>query len=199
MGNSKNGELITREEAGRYAESIALARNYGLSTGLAERLSRFKFVTQIQIDRTNAATELAAAELRFMNVYHEHQLAQDRLFSVYREAEHREQLRQVENRRELAEAQLRLKQAEQQLKEFDGRTGEDIGAQEERVRRSVRMEAAKKSAWAKEKLEIRQELYRERDRMKAAILEGSGGVTSPEVERQLQDIDDVYQGLIDNL
>lgn len=199
MGNSKNGELITREEAGRYAESIALARNYGLSTGLAERLSRFKFVTQIQIDRTNAATELAAAELRFMNVYHEHQLAQDRLFSVYREAEHREQLRQVENRRELAEAQLRLKQAEQQLKEFDGRTVEDIGAQEERVRRSVRMEAAKKSAWAKEKLEIRQELYRERDRMKAAILEGSGGVTSPEVERQLQDIDDVYQGLIDNL
>lgn len=199
MGNSKNGELITREEAGRYAESIALARNYGLSTGLAERLSRFKFVTQIQIDRTNAATELAAAELRFMNVYHEHQLAQDRLFSVYREAEHREQLRQVENRRELAEAQLRLKQAEQQLKEFDGRTVEDIGAQEERVRRSVRMEAAKKSAWAKEKLEIRQELYRERDQMKAAILEGSGGVTSPEVERQLQDIDDVYQGLIDNL
>lgn len=199
MGNSRNGELITREEAGRYAESIALARNYGLSTGLAERLSRFKFVTQIQIDRTNAATELAAAELRFMNVYHEHQLAQDRLFSVYREAEHREQLRQVENRCELAEAQLRLKQAEQQLKEFDGRTGEDIGAQEERVRRSVRMEAAKKSAWAKEKLEIRQELYRERDRMKAAILEGSGGVTSPEVERQLQDIDDVYQGLIDNL
>lgn len=199
MGNSKNGELITREEAGRYAESIALARNYGLSTGLAERLSRFKFVTQIQIDRTNAATELAAAELRFMNVYHEHQLAQDRLFSVYREAEHREQLRQVENRRELAEAQLRLKQAEQQLKEFDGRTVEDIGAQEERVRRSVRMEAAKKSAWAKEKLEIRQELYRERDQTKAAILEGSGGVTSPEVERQLQDIDDVYQGLIDNL
>ncbi len=199
MGNGKNGELITREEAGRYAESIALARNYGLSTGLAARLSRFKFVTQIQIDRTNAATELAAAELRFMNVYHEHQLAQDRLFSVYREAEHREQLRQVENRRELAEAQLRLKQAEQQLKEFDGRTGEDIGAQEERARRSVRMEAAKKSAWAKEKLEIRQELYRERDRMKAEILEGSGGATAPDVERQLQDIDDVYQSLIDNL
>lgn len=146
MGNGKNGELITREEAGRYAESIALARNYGLSTGLAARLSRFKFVTQIQIDRTNAATELAAAELRFMNVYHEHQLAQDRLFSVYREAGHREQLRQVENRRELAEAQLRLKQAEQQLKEFDGRTGEDIGAQEkECARRSVRMKRRKRA------------------------------------------------------
>ncbi len=61
------------------------------------------------------------------------------------------------------------------------------------------MEAAKKSAWAKEKLEIRQELYRERDRMKAEILEGSGGATAPDVERQLQDIDDVYQSLIDNL
>lgn len=35
--------------------------------------------------------------------------------------------------------------------------------------------------------------------MKAEILEGSGGVTAPDVERQLQDIDDVYQSLIDNL
>lgn len=199
MASRGDGELITREEAEHYTETIALAQHYGLSTGLAERLSRFKFVTQIQIDRTNAATELAAAEVRFMNVYHEHQLAQKRLFSVYQEAEHREQLRQVENRRELAEAQLRWKQAEQQLKEFDGRTEEDSGAQEERVRRSVRLEAAKKSAWAKEKLEIRRELYRERDRMKAEILEGSGGVAPPEVERQLQDIDDVYQQLIDNL
>jgi hypothetical protein len=199
MGNGKNGELITREEAGRYAESIALARHYGLSTGLAERLSRFRFVTRIQIDRTNAATELAAAELRFMNVYHEHQLAQDRLFSVYREAEHRERMRQAENENQLLEAQLRRKQLERQLKDFDGPADDDIGAHEARARRSARVEAAKKSAWAKEKLEIRQELFRERDQTKAEILEGSGGAITPEVERQLQDIDDVYQGLIDNL
>ena len=75
MAESKVGTLMTREEIERWEKTITIAQRYGLSESLATRLKQYKFVSEVQKARIDAATDVLVAEQRFMDVYHGHQLA----------------------------------------------------------------------------------------------------------------------------
>ncbi len=69
MPNSQTGTLMTREEAERWEKTLTIAQHYGLSEALAQRLRQYKFRSEIQRERVEAATRLLGAEKQFMDMY----------------------------------------------------------------------------------------------------------------------------------
>lgn len=203
MTDSTTGTLMTREEAERWEKTITIARRYGLSDALAQRLRQYKFRSDVQRERVEAATRLIEAEHRFMEAYEGHQLAYQRLLTVHDEARDREAMRRLENESRLLELQLRrdrLRQAlHEQTQDAGGVTGSDFRDEVEKVAQKARLDAAKRAAQAKAKIEARRDLVRERDAIKAEMLREAGGIRTAELERELQNIDDAYQEILDGL
>jgi len=96
MAESKVGTLMTREEIERWEKTITIAQRYGLSESLATRLKQYKFVSEVQKARIDAATDVLVAEQRFMDVYHGHQLALDRLLTVHETARRHEEIERLQ-------------------------------------------------------------------------------------------------------
>lgn len=203
MTEVKKGTLMTREEAERWEKTITLAQRYGLSDTLARRLTQYKFVSEIQRERVEAATRLLGAEQQCLDQYYAHQLSYQRLLTVHDEARDREDLRRLENETRILELRLqrdRLRgQLHQETQDSGGVTGPDFRDEVEKVAQKARLDVAKRTAQAKAKIEARRDLCRERDAIKAEMLRDAGGVVTPELERELQNIDDTYQTLLDEL
>lgn len=203
MTEVKKGTLMTREETERWEKTITLAQRYGLSDTLARRLTQYKFVSEIQRERVEAATRLLGAEQQCLDQYYAHQLSYQRLLTVHDEARDREDMRRLENETRILELRLqrdRLRgQLHQETQDSGGVTGPDFRDEVEKVAQKARLDAAKRTAQAKAKIEARRDVCRERDAIKAEMLRDAGGVVTPELERELQNIDDTYQILLDEL
>ena len=203
MTEVKKGTLMTREDAERWEKTITLAQRYGLSDTLARRLTQYKFMSEIQRERVEAATRLLGAEQQCLDQYYAHQLSYQRLLTVHDEARDREDMRRLENETRILELRLqrdRLRgQLHQETQDSGGVTGPDFRDEVEKVAQKARLDAAKRTAQAKAKIEARRDVGRERDAIKAEMLRDAGGVVTPELERELQNIDDTYQTLLDEL
>ena len=90
-------------------------------------------------------------------------------------------------------------QLHQETQDSGGVTGPDFRDEVEKVAQKARLDAAKRAAQAKAKIEARRDVGRERDAIKAELLRDAGGVLTAEVERELQNIDDAYQDILDGL
>lgn len=199
MTDVKTGTLISREEAERWERQIAVARRHGLSEALATRLKQYKFRSVVQTERVRAATQLLEAERQFMDVYQEHQLSYQRLLSVRDKARRHEEIERLQEENLITRLRNERSQLLQETKDAGGMTGQDLRDELEKVRHKAALDAAKRVAQVQAKIQARQEVCRQRDATKAEVLRDAGGVMTPELERELQNIDDAYQDLLDGL
>ncbi len=199
MTDVKTGTLISREEAERWERQIAVARRHGLSEALATRLKQYKFRSVVQTERVRAATQLLEAERQFMDVYQEHQLSYQRLLSVHDKARRHEEIERLQEENLITRLRNERSQLLQETKDAGGMTGQDLRDELEKVRHKAALDAAKRVAQVQAKIQARQEVCRQRDATKAEVLRDTGGVMTPELERELQNIDDAYQDLLDGL
>lgn len=199
MTDVKTGTLISREEAERWERQIAVARRHGLSEALATRLKQYKFRSVVQTERVRAATQLLEAERQFMDVYQEHQLSYQRLLSVHDKARRHEEIERLQEENLITRLRNERSQLLQETKDAGGMTGQDLRDELEKVRHKAALDAAKRVAQVQAKIQARQEVCRQRDATKAEVLRDAGGVMTPELERELQNIDDAYQDLLDGL
>lgn len=199
----KTGTLMTREDKEHWERALTVAQHYGLSNALAQRLNQYKFVSDVQAERVKAATKLVAAEHQFMEAYTGHQLAYQRLLSVHDEARDREEMRRLDNEARLLELQIRRdqlhRQLNQQIKDSGGMTNRDVEDELEKIHQKATLEVAKRAAQAKAKIEGQRKVCRERDAIKAEMLRDAGGVLTAELERELKNIDDAFQEVLDGL
>lgn len=199
MTDVKTGTLISREEAERWERQIAVARRHGLSEALATRLKQYKFRSVVQTERVRAATQLLEAERQFMDVYQEHQLSYQRLLSVHDKARRHEEIERLQEENLITRLRNERSQLLQETKDAGGMTGQDLRDELEKVRHKAALDAAKRVAQVQAKIQARQEVCRQRDATKAEVLRDADGVMTPELERELQNIDDAYQDLLDGL
>lgn len=199
MTDVKTGTLIPREEVERWERQITVARRYGLSEALATRLRQYKFRSLVQTERVQAATRLLEAERQFMDVYHEHQLSYQRLLSVHEKARRHEEIERLQEENLILQLRNEQKGLFQAAKDAGGMTGSDFQDEVGKSGEKARLDAAKRAAQAKAKIEARRDVCRERDVIKAEMLRDAGGRMTPELERELQNIDDAYQEVLDSL
>lgn len=199
MTDGKTGTLIPREEVERWERQITVARRYGLSEALATRLRQYKFRSLVQTERVQAATRLLEAERQFMDVYHEHQLSYQRLLSVHEKARRHEEIERLQEENLILQLRNEQKGLFQAAKDAGGMTGSDFQDEVGKSGEKARLDAAKRAAQAKAKIEARRDVCRERDVIKAEMLRDAGGRMTPELERELQNIDDAYQEVLDSL
>ncbi len=199
MTDVKTGTLIPREEVERWERQITVARRYGLSEALATRLRQYKFRSLVQTERVQAATRLLEAERQFMDVYQEHQLSYQRLLSVHEKARRHEEIERLQEENLIIQLRNERNRLSQEAKDASGMTGSDFQDEVGKSGQKARLDAAKRAAQAKAKIEARRDLCRERDAVKAEMLRDAGGGITPELERELQNIDDTYQEILDSL
>ena len=199
MTDGKTGTLIPREEVERWERQITVARRYGLSEALATRLRQYKFRSVVQTERVQAATRLLEAERQFMDVYQEHQLSYQRLLSVHEKARRHEEIERLQEENLILQLRNEQKGLFQAAKDAGGMTGSDFQDEVGKSGEKARLDAAKRAAQAKAKIEARRDVCRERDAIKAELLRDAGGGMTPELERELQNIDDAYQEVLDSL
>jgi len=199
MAESKVGTLMTREEIERWEKTITIAQRYGLSESLATRLKQCKFVSEVQKARIDAATDVLVAEQRFMDVYHGHQLALDRLLTVHETARRHEEIERLQEENLIIKLRNERSRLQAESREVSGVTGGEAYDELEKIRQKAAFDAAKRTAQAKAKIEARRDVVRERDAIKAEMLRDAGGVVTAELERELKNIDDAYQEILDGL
>ena len=199
MAESKVGTLMTREEIERWEKTITIAQRYGLSKSLATRLKQYKFVSEVQKARIDAATDVLVAEQRFMDVYHGHQLALDRLLTVHETARRHEEIERLQEENLIIKLRNERSRLQAESREVSGVTGGEAYDELEKIRQKAAFDAAKRTAQAKAKIEARRDVVRERDAIKAEMLRDAGGVVTAELERELKNIDDAYQEILDGL
>ena len=199
MAESKVGTLMTREEIERWEKTITIAQRYELSESLATRLKQYKFVSEVQKARIDAATDVLVAEQRFMDVYHGHQLALDRLLTVHETARRHEEIERLQEENLIIKLRNERSRLQAESREVSGVTSGEAYDELEKIRQKAAFDAAKRAAQAKAKIEARRDVGRERDAIKAELLRDAGGVMTPEVERELRNIDDAYQQILDEL
>ena len=199
MAESKVGTLMTREEIERWEKTITIAQRYGLSESLATRLKQYKFVSEVQKARIDAATDVLVAEQRFMDVYHGHQLALDRLLTVHETARRHEEIERLQEENLIIKLRNERSRLQAESREVSGVTGGEAYDELEKIRQKAAFDAAKRTAQAKAKIEARRDVVRERDAIKAEMLRDAGGVVTAELERELKNIDDAYQTILDEL
>ena len=196
---AKQGALLTRVEAERREQMMETARRNGLVDGLAGRANQYGFVSKIQTDRVKAATELLEAETRCMEMYHGHQLAQQRLLSVHDQAQRHQEIERLQEENLIIQLQNEQSQLRQAGAETGRITGRDFQEEVDKAAQKTKLDAAKRVAQAEARVQARQEVRRKREAMKAAFLQETGGVMTPELELELKNIDDQFQQYLDEL
>lgn len=197
MAEPKTGTLMTREEIERWERAITVAQRYGLDTALANRFRQYKFVSETRTARVEAATRLLAAERQCMEVYEEHQLAYARLRSLRDKARRHEEIERLQEENLILTLRNDQNRLRDEARETGGATGWDARDELERVKQKTRLDAAKMAAQAEARVEARRSVLRQRDELKAQVLREAGGAMTPEVARELQNIDDIYQAMLD--
>lgn len=197
----RSGNFQSREEAERRDRALALERRRELTDAFTRRRIPYKYRSETDRERIEALEKLFQAQNRFIETYRDQQLALDRLGHVHDEARDREAMRRLENQNRLLELEIqnaRLKEAlHREAKEARGASPREFRDDVDRAADKVTLDAAKRTAEAKAKLEARRGIIRERDAMKAEILHEAGGVVTDAIARELENIDDVYRAVLD--
>jgi len=201
----REGDLITRDEAERLQKALQKAMDHGLSEAMASRFSRFKFSNRILKERIESATEVIRAESVFIDAMEENQCARERMKRVLARSANEAKAREFDERIAIREREIRLAQLDREYEEYryDGQSADSqhrqVEKQVEAAKRKAQADAAVKVAHAQEQVEIKREIYRQRDRMKAEIISDGKGDLTEEQRRELENIDDIYQKLIDEI
>jgi len=186
------GELITLEEAERLERNLRIAQQHGLSYALAERVSCFKWQIRSRIQKTEEVNRLLESEARLMATYYNHQLIQKKLLNVYKHAEDQEKQRSLQD-------EITITKLENELNELKGLSGEGGEARVKAAVKKSQVDAEVKMARAKQHIELRRQLYRERDQAIQEIIGDGRGELTDEQRREIEDIKDIYQRLLDDL
>jgi hypothetical protein len=208
-----SGELLTPEQE-KLVRALDAAKRQGINAQVAARISRSVFFNKITEKRIQAGQAVVRAEREFMGELIEHQRTQARLFDLATEIE----TENLERRNRLAAAQrqaavteldaeLALEQRRQalaQLKRSAEGTSENSRQQrndrqyqeaQQQVEHDIRM----KTLEAGKRLEMTRALRQERDRMIAEITAERRGKPTPDQEKDIDNIHDFFQRLIDEI
>lgn len=201
--SEKSGVYLSREEAERQERAVSIAQRRELTETFSRHRVPYKFSSEIQKARIDAFNQTVESQNRLIDTLCDHQLALERFGTIHDEARDREEMRRLENETRILELRLRRDrlrgQLHQETQESGGVTGPDFRDEVEKVAQKARLDTAKRAAQAKAKIEARRDVCRERDAIKAELLRDAGGVMTPEVERELRNIDDAYQDILDGL
>ena len=197
-------DLVARKE-----EDYALAKREDQRVEIYSRISKTLWGNRYLRRRMESAIELVEAEHRFMEAVRRHQMAKGKLEAVFVEVAEeivadRRRADNVRIRDELEreELTLRLKRLRKANAEFDGGEGDGSERYERRLReaeRKTEFEAEMKVVEAKRAFKVRARLKQERDEMKAELLRSIKGEPTAEQQRELDDIEDFFQKLIDEV
>jgi hypothetical protein len=208
-----SGELLTPEQE-KLVRALDAAKRQGINAQVAARISRSVFFNKITEKRIQAGQAVVRAEREFMGELIEHQRTQARLFDLATEIE----TENLERRNRLAAAQRQAavneldaeialeqrRQALAQLKRSAEGTSENSRQQrndrqyqeaQQQVEHDIRM----KTLEAGKRLEMTRALRQERDRMIAEITAERRGKPTPDQEKDIDNIHDFFQRLIDEI
>jgi hypothetical protein len=195
------GVYLSREEAERRDRALSNARSRELTGAFANRRVPYAWRSDTDRERVEAFNRLLDAQNRCLDTYRDQQLAIDRLGHVHDEARDREATRQLENKARILELQMRCNrlegQLEQEQRNTGGMTGREAQNEAEKIRQKVNLDALKVAAEAEAKIQARRLILQKRDALKAQLLREAGGILTPELERELCNIDDLYQAELD--
>jgi hypothetical protein len=197
-------ELVERRE-----EEHALAKRDDQRVEIFSRISKTLWGNRYLRKRLESAIELVEKERQFLEALRRHQMAMGKLGAVFVEVaeELAADRRRADNARirdelEREELTLRLKRLKKANAEFDG-DEEDESDRYERQRRQAERktehDAEMKATVARRAFKVRARLKQERDEMKAELFRSVKGESTAEQQRELDDIEDFFQKLIDEV
>ena len=197
-------DLVARRD-----EDYALAQRDDQRVEIYSRISKTLWGNRYQRRRMESAIELVETEKRFMEAVRQHQGAKGKLEAVFVEVaeEIAADRRRAENARirdeaEREELTLRLKRLRRASAEFDGAEGDGSDRYEHQLRQAERKtehDAEMKATVARRAFKVRGRLKQERNEMKAEVLKAVKGEPTAEQQRELDDIEDFFQKLIDEV
>ena len=205
------GKLFPVREQGR-----ALEKRADTKPAVASRISRSPLFNRWVKKRVETAQDVVEAERNLMHALSEHQRARDRLLDIAVEIEkdrvdRRNLLLQAEVNGNLmqldaeiarAARELALIRRKQALREAQEGSDGSSGKYDQKLReaeRKTEFDAEMKATVARRAFAIRGRLKQERDEMKAEVLKAVKGEPTAEQQRELDDIEDFFQKLIDEV
>jgi len=197
-------------------QSGALEKREDTKPAVASRISRSPLFNRWEEKRIETAQDVVNAERNLMDALSEHTRAKHRLINIgteiqadqaerlnrLRQAQADGNLMQLDVEIALAARQRELIKVQQALKEAQEGSDGSSGKYEQKLReaeRKTEFEAEMKVVEAKRAFAIRERLRQERDEMKAAVLKAVKGEATAEQQRQLDDIEDFFQKLMDEV
>jgi hypothetical protein len=197
-------ELLARRE-----EDHALAKRDDQRVEIYSRISKVIWGNRYQRRRLESAIELVETEHRFMEAVRRHQMAKGKLEAVFSEvaeeiaaARRRAENARIRDELEREDLMLRLKRLRKANAEFDGGEGDGSDRYERQLREAeqkTQFEAEMKATVARRAFKVRERLKQERDEMKAEVRKAVKGEPTAEQQRDLDDIEDFFQKLIDEV
>ena len=207
------GELLPAQDE-KLIQAIDKAKQQGISAQVAARISRSVFFNKITERRIRAGQAVIEAENDFMHSLIGHQKTRNRLLNLDIELEAdalEQQIRRDEARQKAdllkLKGQIEREEAEQYLARLKrNREGSDDNSREKKNQREYE-EAQQQAAHnarmhilhAKETMDMKRTLREERDRMIAEVTRGTPGQPTLDQQREIDDIHDYFQRVIDSL
>jgi len=207
------GELLPADQE-KIVRALEQVQRQGINAQVAARISRSVFFNRITKNRIQAATEVVQAEKGLMNELIGHQLTRARLLGIGVEIEAESFERQ--NRRDEARRKAELSQLDDQIAREErlqrleqlkrNKEGYDETSRDKKYQRE--QEEAKQKAEHNTQMKIleatgkyvmKRKLRAECDRMIEEVTQGNRGQPTPEQEREIDDIRDYFQRVIDSL
>ena len=209
--NRWRGKLFPAREQGRVLEKRADTK-----PAVASRISRSPLFNRWEKKRVETAQDVVNAEHNLMDALSEHQRARHRLINIGVEiqtdhAERLNHLRQAEANGNLMQLDAEIARAERELALLkrklalrEAQEGSDgsSGKYDQKLReaeRKTEFDAEMKATVARRAFAIRCRLKQERDEMKAEVLKAVKGEPTAEQQRELDDIEDFFQKLMDEV
>ena len=197
-------DMVARRE-----EDYALAKRDDQRVEIYSRIRKTLWGNRYLRKRLESAIELVEAERQFLEAVRRQQMAKGKLEGVFFEVaeEIAADRRRAENARlrdelEREELALRLKRLRRASAEFDGAEGDGSDRNERQLReaeRKTEFDAEMKATVARRAFAVRGRLKQERNEMKAEVLKAVKGEPTAEQQRELDDIEDFFQKLIDEV
>lgn len=208
-----SGELLTAQDE-KLLQAIEKAKRQGMSAQVAARISRSVFFNKITEKRIRAGQAVIVAEDDLMRSLIGHQKTRNRLLNLDTELE-ADTLEQ-KNRLATAKRQADLNELddqiarEERLQRLDqlkrAREGTSENSREQRndrqyqeAQQQAKHDIRMKALEATKRLEMTQALRQERDRMIAEITAESRGTPTADQEKDIENIRDFFQRLIDEI
>lgn len=208
-----SGEVLTSEQE-RLLRVLDAVKQQGISAQVAARISRSVFFNNITEKRIRAGQAVIRAEQDFMGALIDHQKTRARLADLATEIEadtleRRNRLASAKRQADLNELddqiarEERLQRLEQLKRAREGTTENSREQRNNRQYQEARQQAdhetRMKTLEATKRFEMTKALRQERDRMIAEITAEIRGTPTAEQERDIDNIRDFFQRLIDEI